>query len=700
MNRHSARRFGPQLALILLALLAAAALRISTLTRIPPGFSQDEIRNIQVVETVRRGTVASFYNVGDPAGGYEGLYAVLQAVTTTLIGDGLLCYRILSMWCGLLSIALMYALARRLFGSFVGLVAAIALTVTLWPVLLARSAIRETLLLPLTLAMLLALVHALHLRRTVEPDPPATTPYAWVGVLMVAMVYTHWTGLMVLPLLVAFIAYLVVTRQPISRRVLNFSAFSIVVAVILGIPYIVFTLRSPSLSGFRAFWASRPENIGALINATFKAIGSLVLAGDPLPEHNLTDGALIGPLGAILLIVGLVVAIRCRRLPNMFLMLLTLVVGLLPDAWTRGEPNFAHSIIALPALMALIGLGAETVAHQFAQRFAQARLSFVPLQDRRVLLMTGLVAVVSLLMVSQTVFYDWAARPDVDIAFNGRLGRLAAYLDRTDDTLTTSICTLNLGNAYDASGKTDVSTPSDPALLDLMMHRQDPNVRFSDCMTGLVLTQGGATQRIAYADMKAMRAMPPEIKNWLHRGEMLDIDGLSPGVVMKINVEKELADMGGRFTLASAAWEPETTGTSPVAALPVRMGGYLTFEGYVLPSGPTYRPGDTLTLVTYWRADGPQAPDLRIFVHALPNPTAVPAAQNDTLSVNASLLRDRDVFIQILHVPLPPEISPGNYMISIGAYQNTSGTRLPVYDDDHERGDRLFLDTITVKESQ
>jgi 4-amino-4-deoxy-L-arabinose transferase-like glycosyltransferase len=696
LNRHSARRFRTELALILLVLVSAAALRITTLTRVPPGFSQDEIRNIQVVETVRRGTVASFYNVGDPAGGYEGLYAVFQAVTTTLIGDGLLCYRIFSMWCGLLSVALMYALARRLFGSFVGLTAALALTVTLWPVLLARSAIRETLLLPLTLALLLALVQALHLRRTIEPDPPVTTPYAWVGVLMVAMVYTHWTGLMALPLLVVFIAYLVATRQPISRRVLNFSAFSIIVALILGIPYIVFTLRSLSLSGFRTFWANRPENIGAVINTTFKAVSSLFLVGDPLPEHNLTSSALIGPLGAILLIIGLVVAVRCRRSPNMFLMLLTLVIGLLPDAWTRGEPNFAHSVLALPALMALIGLGADAVV----QRIAQAKYQFVPLRDRRVFLATALIAIVSLLLVSQTIFQDWAKRPDVDMAFRGRLGRLAAYLDRTNDQLTTSICTLNLGNAYEASGTNNVSSPSDPALLDLMMHRQDPNVRFSDCMTGFVLTQGGATQRIAYADMQAVRAMPPEIKDWLTRGELIEIDGLSPGVVVKINVEKELADMGGRFTLASAAWEPETSGTSKLAALPVRMGGYLTFEGYALPSGANYKPGELMTLVTYWRADGPQAPDLRIFVHVLPNPTAVPAAQNDTLSVNASLLRDRDVFIQILHVPLPPEISPGDYMISIGAYQNTSGVRLPVYDDNRERGDRLFLDTITVKESQ
>ncbi len=676
------RRF--QLILILLILLTAAALRIFDLTRVPPGFSQTEIRTMKAVETARLGMVASFYNVGDGVSGYEGLYPVFQAITTSLIGDGLLCYRVLSMWCGLLSVALMYAVARRLFGRFAGLSAALALAVTLWPVILSRSAIRETLLLPLTLAMLLALSRALHLDRRIEPAIPATAAYTVLGVLVVGMAYTHWTGLMGLPLVGVFIAYLVLTRQPISRRVLYFSAFALLVILILSIPYLTFTLRAFTLSGIRAFWVNRPENVGSLINTTLRGVASIVVAGDPSPDHNLPGSALVGPLGTILLVIGLVVAARRWRLPNMALMLCTLVIGLLPAVWSRGAPDFTKMIVALPAIMALIGLGAAVAGRQLLQ---VKRLT----QDRRAIVLLAAVGIASVLYIGETLFRRWAYYGDVDEAYTSRLGRLAAYLDRTNDGLPTTICTLNLRADENAN-----SVP-DPALLGLMMHRQNPDLRFSDCLTGLVLTQGGATQRFAYADIRGADAIPPAFKDWLSHGEPIPIDGLPPGTVLRLNVEKELADRGGKLTLGHVDWAPEAEGQSSQAVLPVRMGGYLTFEGYALPAGNVYKPGDTVRLITYWRADGPQEPDLRVFMHILGNPKAEPVLQNDILSVDASLLRDRDVFIQIIDVPLPATLPEGEYQVSVGAYRSLTQTRLPVYDANAERGNRLFLEPITVK---
>jgi hypothetical protein len=104
-----------------------------------------------------------------------------------------------------------------------------------------------------------------------------------------------------------------------------------------------------------------------------------------------------------------------------------------------------------------------------------------------------------------------------------------------------------------------------------------------------------------------------------------------------------------------------------------------------------------VTLITYWRADGPLEPDLRIFAHILRNPSTEPVLQNDVLSVDASLLRDRDVFIQIISIPLPPDFPSGEYHLSVGAYRSSTKTRLPVYDATNEHGDRLFLDTITVE---
>lgn len=669
----------------MLILLAAAAIRITDLTRLPPGFNDDEIRGIQVAGMTRQGVVASLYNVGDPAGGYEGLYPALQGILTSLIGNGLLCYRILSMWCGLISIALMYALARRLFGHFAGMGAAVALTVTFWPVLLSRSAIREALLLPVVLALLLVMARALHLGRNIEPDTPMTTPYTVLGVLMITAMYTHWTGILTVPLFVIFLIYLIATRQPISRRVLSFAGFAFLVAIILGIPYLTFSLRSPALSALHVFWANRPENVVALLRSTVKTVGSLFVTGDPLPQHNLPGHPLLGLVGAILLLIGLLTAIRRWRWPNMALMLLTLLIGLLPGVWSRGEPNFTYTILALPAIMTFIGLGALVVAQQ---AFKLTNLA----GNGRALLAGGAIAAISVYFLSGALFQQWPRNQSVDQAYYGRLGRLAAYLDRTQDGLTTSICTLNLTSS-------DSRKPSDPALLDLMLHRRSPDVRFSNCLTALVLTRGGGLQRFAYADMEAQKAASPLFRSWLDKGQPVPADGLAPGTVMTLNVEQELADLAGKLMLGRVQWAPESVGvpSSIKAMLPVRMGGYLTFEGYQLPAGSAYKPGDTVTLVTYWRADGLQEPDLRVFAHILRNPFTEPILQNDVLSVEASRLRDRDVFIQIISIPLPPDFPVGEYYLSVGAYRSSNETRLPVYDANDERGDRLFLDTINVE---
>ncbi len=667
---------------MLLVLLVAAGLRIVALGRTPAGLNQDEISNIEGTETVSQGIIASFYNVGDPLGGHEGLYPLAQAITTTFLGTGLFCYRVLSVWCGLVSIALIYALGRRLFGNFVGLVAAITLTVTFWPILLSRSIIRETLLLPLMLGLLYVFARAIHLTRKVEPDTPMTVPYMVLGVLCALTAYTHWTGLLAIPLVLLFVIYLIRTRQAISRRILGFMGFALLVTLILSIPYLAFTVRVPALSGLHVYWTNRPQTILVLISSTIKTLLSIVSAGDLSPLHNVLGNALLGPLGAICLIIGLAIAIWRWRAPNMMFMLLTLVVGLIPDMWSRQPPSFANMIVALPALMILTGLGASVVAQYFWKTTDLVH-------DIRLLLASTAVVVVSVGIVAWLLFGVWVNDPRVDEAYHGQLGRLAAFLDRASDNLTTTICTYNLrsgdGNARIA----------DPVLIDLMMHHEDKQLRFSNCVNGFILAAGGGTQRVAYADPKAPNSISPIFSPWLSGAQPVANSGLKSDTVVQINVEKQLADALGKLTLGRASWD--TSGNSNVT-LPVRMGGYLTFEGYSLDSTRTYKPNDTVTVVTYWRADGNQIPDLRIFTHILRNPDTEPVLQNDILSVDSALLGDRDVFIQVVTIPLPPAFPSGDYYVSVGAYSEITGERLPVFDNDQMRGDRLFLDTIKVQQ--
>jgi hypothetical protein len=163
-----------------------------------------------------------------------------------------------------------------------------------------------------------------------------------------------------------------------------------------------------------------------------------------------------------------------------------------------------------------------------------------------------------------------------------------------------------------------------------------------------------------------------------------------------LDVASELGDTIGRFsTTAPAGYAPEAPGGENLAPTPVRFGNNLTFLGYDRALDSTYSPGGIFTSVTYWRADGPLPDDLRIFTHILSDPAAI-VAQTDTISISPGELQSRDVFIQIMFVPLPPSLPDGMYNISTGAYRDTNDIRLAVLDGEQLRGTRLFLGQITV----
>ncbi|MCU0481383.1 MAG: hypothetical protein MUE54_09240, partial [Anaerolineae bacterium] len=59
-------------------------------------------------------------------------------------------------------------------------------------------------------------------------------------------------------------------------------------------------------------------------------------------------------------------------------------------------------------------------------------------------------------------------------------------------------------------------------------------------------------------------------------------------------------------------------------------------------------------------------------------------------------LQDRDVFVQATNVIFPENFPTGEYILSIGGYQDTSGIRLDVLENGMPRSTSLFLGKITV----
>jgi hypothetical protein len=173
------------------------------------------------------------------------------------------------------------------------------------------------------------------------------------------------------------------------------------------------------------------------------------------------------------------------------------------------------------------------------------------------------------------------------------------------------------------------------------------------------------------------------------------VPGIRPDVIMRVDIDRELADVVGAFmTTAPVAWAPET-GESRMAPLPTSFGYNVTFMGYTIRD-LSVQPGDYVELTTYWRLDGPPPPELTMFAHMLGDPVVV-LAQNDNLGVNVSQLQVRDVFIQYSLIQTPIGTAPGLYPLSVGLYLPSSGTRLQVFENGEAHSDRLFLERVAIE---
>lgn len=662
-------------ALAVALLLLAFGLRVWQLGTLPPGFHDEEIRDLRITETIRAGRVEVFYDLGDE--GREGLYHMLMAATTSLTGGGLIGYRILSVWIGMLSLALVYALGVRLFSPLAGLAALALLVVGMWPIVLARGIERETLLPAFISATVLALAYAFSISQRRIRHNPTTAGFSALGILLGLGFYVHPDAFLVVLVSMAFIAYRVI-RKAVSRRILSFISFAILVMLIIATPYLISSIRLPELGGAgrllqHYFPLAKPP-----LQAIGDSLSGIMVVGDADPSRNLPKRPLVDLVSGLLIAIGLVITIRYWRQPR-FLLPLTFFVALVPIAFLATDsPNFLAFSPILPLMALFFGIGVSTAYNS------------LPKTTRPVMAL-GLIGllVFNIVWMTRDLFHGWPQTPDTQRVYLSRLGQLAHHIDLTAADTPTIICTRNL---HEPNAPRPQLSPVE-IITTFMMHRRSAPLRYADCGTGMIMANGGEHQQVILPDENMLETIHPYIHDWLLTGEPLAAMPTDSVIIM--NVAQPLADTIGLFTTtAPVSYAPEATGGEKVVFPPVSFGGNITFLGYI-PESSTYPPGGDVPIITYWRVDGIVPPDLRLFAHVLSDPSAI-VAQTDTISVKADTLQDRDVFIQIIFVALPNSTPPGTYSISMGAYQDRSDMRLDVLDNLQPRGTRLFLNTINV----
>jgi hypothetical protein len=143
----------------------------------------------------------------------------------------------------------------------------------------------------------------------------------------------------------------------------------------------------------------------------------------------------------------------------------------------------------------------------------------------------------------------------------------------------------------------------------------------------------------------------------------------------------------------------------PEKTLEATFGGNLLLRGITIrPLGIFYQAGGTVPMSFYWQAKEPLGRNYRMFVHLCQRCNEPPYAQNDgpplmgygeagqtkTWIVDDPVHDERSIV-------LPTTITPGNYAVLIGVYDD-DGKRLPVESKDGGvlGGDRLIVATIRV----
>lgn len=672
-------------------LLAAAGLRIVNITTLPFGLHDQEIVDIRLAENVRQGDVQVFFDVNGE--GREGAYPMMLAALSAFFGRGTLIYHLISAWTGLIMLAGVYALARRLYGDLAGIAAMALLAFSFWPILLSRTLGRETLLPLLTTIVLLAVALGLPIYWRRRGSRTLTTAFGLLGTFVGLSFYIHPAGLLValIPLLV--IIYLLLGRQRLTRQTISYIIYTAIIILIVTTPYLTSALRLPDLGGVARLFRGGIVSTQPPLERAVNGLLALGLRGDPEAAFNIPGRPMFDPVSALLMMLGAYIALRHVRKARYALVMIG-TLTLLPLAlFAPKSPQFPAFAAALPVLALLFGLGVAS-----ASRLVRG----YGLRTQHIYALFALLIGVNAIWVSYTLFVSWPQREDVKTAYHTPIAALARHIDLTSIHTSTVIC---------AEDVTRVGASRDLSafqLMSLMRNRRNtpPNldnapVRHVDCNFGLVMANGGELQQIVLPDPTVIESTNPLIQAWFTDANPVSLPDTLPDSVLNLQVSQQLADTIGRFTTtAPVAYPPEAAlGQTEGFAPPVRFGNNLTFLGYEKLL-TTFSPGDIVTVVTYWRVDGELPSDLELFTHIQDDPGAIPVGnRSGDIAVVPAELQNRDIFMQVSYVPLPETLPARRYLVSVGAYRERAPNkeRLNVFDADNQpRGDRLILYTIDV----
>ena len=424
-------------------LLAGAALRLFGLNNLsPPGITHDEVAHWLINRSILAGEHAIYFT---EAYGHEAGFHYLQTGFMALIGDNVLALRLPAAFCGLLGVAVTFALARKLFGKNVALVAAGLLAVLFWPVFYGRLALR---------AISLPLVAGLSAyfwwkgwefkgvkgRRgerviglfTRSPVHPFTLSGFFAGLSL----HTYMAARAVPIFYALWLVYLAIFHwRDFKRRWQGIVLFVVLFAAVAA-PLVIYLQTTPDAE-FRIsevdapLQALRSGDLEPVLSNGLKLLGMFGFVGDPLWREGVPSAPVFEPVVAVLFYAGLLLCLWRWRQPRYAFLLIWLAVSVTPSLVTINAPSHIRSILILPVLTLLPAL----VMHSLGQLSTVIR--HLSTRSSKILLLTLLLFYASRTSVLQ--FQTWPNGGDVPFVWQAAFTEVARYLDGRSDLSAASI---------------------------------------------------------------------------------------------------------------------------------------------------------------------------------------------------------------------------------------------------------------------
>ena len=407
-------------------LLVAFTLRIVAIDEIPAGLSHDEAYNGVTAMQVLEGDRRIFFEINK---GIEPLIIYLEAVVFYFFGIGPVPLRLVNVFFGVLTVALVYPFTTRLLNRRIAVLAMAGLAVSFWAVFVSRLTLRAILLPPLVLLTFYLFWRGITNRQLPNLQSPISNLvfFALSGLAAGITMYTYLSSRFIPFVVMVIFGYQLLRRAIKGWHWLGLFIHLLIWATLFAPLANYYLDNSESFTRRSNQVTTIPQALDGeftpMMRNTLRTLGMFTFDGDTTDRYNLDGRPVFDWVNGLLFYLGLGLVIwrffRSRKASGSAVMLFSLIFFmLLPDFITDDSPHYLRTIGAQPITYIFWAIGLDAATSEIS-RWRISNFSFQP----SVLVL--LLLILTTIHTSYDYFVRWARSSNARYIYGADIAEIA-----------------------------------------------------------------------------------------------------------------------------------------------------------------------------------------------------------------------------------------------------------------------------------